>query len=94
MSKADLQTVLTLIPHLNPEERLSVKAAVTFVDGSSSQAPINTSSDPEICFETFRRVVQGQGVTCPPWWVFKHLDIYKHFHAEYPVIETYIQAHF
>ena len=97
MAREDLQTVLTLIPRLNPEERLSVKAAVTFVDGGSTQSSnqsATTGSNPEICFETFRRAVQGQGVTCPPWRAFKHLDIYKHFHTEYPAIETYIQAHF
>ena len=97
MSKVDLQTVLTLIPNLNPEERLSVKAAVTFINGGVAQSPdlsTKASSDPEICFETFRRVIQSQGIICPPWGSFKRLNIYKHFHAEYPAIETYIQAHF
>ena len=93
MAKENLQTVLTLIPHLNPEERLSVKAAITFINSGSPQ-DARVSNDPEICFETFRQAIQGQGITCPPWRAFKHLGIYKHFHTEYPVIETYIQAHF
>ena len=97
MSKTDLQTVLTLIPNLNLEERLSVKAAVTFINGATDQHPgqgTKASSNPEICFETFRGVIQGQGVVCPPWGSFKRLHIYKHFHTEYPAIEIYIQTHF
>lgn len=99
MTKECLQTVLTLIPQLTSEEKISVKAALSLLTTTPLPSEISTratvpSDEAQICYETICRSMVNKGVSCPPWGSFRHLDIYRLFINEQPQIKSYIQKHF